>query len=523
LCWSCAPAPQATPSRIAFLPGNILIDDASSEWMAGAVQVVLQDDLVTARSMIPLLADDNSGTYLGGAKQVLRTTITQRNGHMHAEAVLTDNSIQKDLRFISVDVPDSSGVLPLLNELANRLDNKALLFSTKNNRALQAYVEAATSAKLQDRIDALNRAIGLDPSFGLAYVALADTEAQSAPQAIPALLQAAKNHEAGFSPFDRARLTAFYARYSHAPLAQQAAAYREVLNIAPNASEALVQLGSLSFLSDDGAAGTGYMQRALALNPRNATIQRAFAEGLFAVRRFREAEQLLAGLDSNTAILPELAVCVLMEGDAARANAIAERLFASIQDTDIRTLFRAVWLKLSGQPQKAVSLLTSTTFAQPNSQAIAFSELSLWQMMANDFPGARRLASQAQRIDPRPGSFAHLVAVLSSADDPANEWRQQVDSTFAGGNQQQQQLALAYGFFLGHHYQEAAQIWNDLLNQSGGADLRARAMLAASLMQQGKSDQARQIRVQPFVPDFGDLYASVSFFEMNRDLGIVVR
>lgn len=515
--------PQTTPARIAFLPGNILIDDPASEWMAGAVQVVLQEDLVSAQGVIPLLADDASGTYLAGAKQVLRTTITQRNGHMHAEAVLTDNSTQKDLRLTSVDGPGDSGVLPLLNELANRLDRKALLFSTKSNQALQAYVAAATSTKLQDRIDGLNRAISLDPSFGLAYVALADTEVQTAPQAIPALLQAAKTHEAGFSPFDRARLMAFRARYSRAPLQQQITAYRKVLSIAPNASDALVQAGSLSFLTYDAAAGTQYMQRALALNPRNPAIQRAFAEGLFEVRRFREAEQLLVGLDSNPAVLPELAVCVLMQGDVPRANAIAERLFASIQNQDIRTLFRAVWLKLSGQPQKAVNLLSSSIFAQPNTQAIAFSELSIWQMMANDFPAARRLALQAQHLDPRPTSFAHVVALLSSADGPANEWKQQVDSAFAGGNPQLKQLALGYGFFLGHHYPEAGQIWNDILNQSGGADLRARAMLAASLLQQGKNDQARQIQVQPFVPDFGDLYASVSFFEMDRDLGIIVR
>ena len=98
-----------------------------------------------------------------------------------------------------------------------------------------------------------------------------------------------------------------------------------------------------------------------------------------------------------------------------------------------------------------------------------------------------------------------------------------MDGIFGSVNQQQKLLALGYGFFLGHHYQEAAQTWNDLLKQSGGADLRARTMLAASLAQQANADEARHIQVQPFVPDFGDLYASVSFFEMNRVLGIVVR
>jgi Flp pilus assembly protein TadD len=520
---SCARSPQPTPARIALLPGNILVEDPSSEWMAAAVQIVVQTDLATSRKFIPVNANDSSTSFALRARSVLRTTITQRGGRMHADAIITDSATQQNRDFVSLEGPAASGVLPLLNQLASRLDSQAASFSTRNNRALQSYVHAAESAKMPDRVQALSDAITMDPSFGLAYIALAETDVQAAPRNLPVVLQNARAHEAGFTGFDRARLNALLTRSAHAPLTQLETAYRAILQLAPNDSDALVGLGSLSFLNGDSASGTRAMERALELNPGNALIERAFADGLFETEHFEAAEKILMGMDNNIAILPELATCVLLEGDVSRANTIAERLFASIQNADIRTLFRAVWLKLSGQPQKAVDVLTTTHFAQPGTQAIAFSELSMWRMMASDFAAARKFAAQARQLDPRPGSFGSLVALLATADGPAAVFQQEVMSAPLAGNPTVSENVLGYGLFLGGHDADAQRVWSAILQRSAGADLRARVMLAACLIRQGKTDQARQINVEPFIPDFGDLYASVSFFEMNRDLGIAVR
>jgi tetratricopeptide (TPR) repeat protein len=490
--------------------------------MADAVQLVLETDLSTSRDLLPVLANDDSGTYLMRANDVLRTTITQRNDRLYLDAVVTDNSTQKDRRTFELESGNASGILRLLNELAMRLNSGASRFSTNNNRALQAYTKAASSTKPQDRVDALNQAISIDPSFGVAYIALADIEAQTAPQALPSLLRAAAAHEPAFTPFDRVRMNALLAGYSHAPLLKQEAAYRGVLEVAPNDYDALVKAGSLAFLSGDAASGARYLQRALALSPGNPAIQRAFAEGLFEVRRFREAEKLLVGMDNNPAILPQLAICVLMEGDVARANAVADHFFASISNPDAKTIFGAVWLKLSGQSTRAINLLRTATVQQPGAQAVAYAELSMWEMMANNFAAARQWAAKAYQADPRPGSIGGLAVLLASADHPADGWERQVNSSFLASNEPQKQLALGYGFFLGGHYAEAAEVWSKVLQQSGGTDLRARAMLAGSLTRQGNVDEARRINVQPFVPEFGDLYASLSFFEMNRDLGIAV-
>ncbi len=363
--------------------------------MAGAVQVVLQTDLSTSHSLIPVPANDDSGAYLSGANQVLRATVTERANRISIETAITDSSTQEDRELSNLEGPVSSGILPLLNGLAKQIDQKASPFSTSNNRALQEYVAAVSSPKAQDRVTSLTDAISIDPSFGLAYIALADAEGQAAPQALSVLLQNASSHEAGFTPLDRARFMALLARYSHAPLEQQEAAFGVVLQTAPNQSDALIAAGSIAFLRGDASAGTRYLRRALDLNPGNVSVRRALADGFFETRRFSEAEKLLVGMDNNATVLPELAVCVLLEGDVARANTIAERLFATIPNPDAKTLFRAVWLKLSGQTQKAIELLTTASFAQPVARAIAYSELGMWQIMANDFAAARQSGGES--------------------------------------------------------------------------------------------------------------------------------
>ena len=58
---------------------------------------------------------------------------------------------------------------------------------------------------------------------------------------------------------------------------------------------------------------------------------------------------------------------------------------------------------------------------------------------------------------------------------------------------------------------------NDLrLRQSGGTDLRSRAMLAASLDRAGQRRASSGLPVLPFLPDFNDPYTAIAFNEMRR-------
>jgi hypothetical protein len=77
----------------------------------------------------------------------------------------------------------------------------------------------------------------------------------------------------------------------------------------------------------------------------------------------------------------------------------------------------------------------------------------------------------------------------------------------------------AYGLFLYGFYNRAAESWKAIADASGDTDLRARAMLAASLRLAGKPQEARKILVQPFVPDLSGYYAAVSFAQLRSLLG----
>jgi cytochrome c-type biogenesis protein CcmH/NrfG len=74
-------------------------------------------------------------------------------------------------------------------------------------------------------------------------------------------------------------------------------------------------------------------------------------------------------------------------------------------------------------------------------------------------------------------------------------------------------LAPGYRAFLEGRFPEAASFWQNILVQTAGTDLRARAMLAASLEGAG---QTTQMEVLPYLPDFSDPYAPVAFNEMRR-------
>ena len=74
-------------------------------------------------------------------------------------------------------------------------------------------------------------------------------------------------------------------------------------------------------------------------------------------------------------------------------------------------------------------------------------------------------------------------------------------------------LTPGYRAFLERRFPEAIGFWQNIVQQTSGTDLRARAMLAASLEGAG---QRRQLEVLPYLPDFGDPYASVAFNEMRR-------
>ena len=511
---SCSRPSAVSYERLAILPANVLISDPSSEWLRLAVPLILQEDLATSRHLVASDASGVSGAYQLGATEALRTTVENRKGRIAIDAVVTDLSTQRNRKVLRVDGRDSDGLLAIADALAHKIDEHAGNFPTRNVRALQAFTAAAESANAGTRVQLLDQAILTDPSFGLAYIALAGSALQTHDQNLSALLQTAASHRSSFTPLDRALFNALSAQLSHAPLTEQNNAFSAVLQLAPNNIDALVALGSGHFLEGDGAGGARLLKRALELSPGNANIRNRLAHGLIETRQFADAEKVLSSLGNNPAALPELAVCILLEGDTARANRVLEKYLALRAPGDTVTpLLRAGWIAIAGEDAKAIGSLESVQFQDENLRSIALAQLTIWQLAAKDFAGAKKNAALGMRQNTR-NSFATVAMLLSEGDLPPAEWRDRVNASPL--NDQAKQAILGYGFFLYGRYSEAAQIWQMVLRQSGASDLPARTMLAASLDRESKIAESRRILVQPFIPELGDLYASISFGEMRR-------
>jgi tetratricopeptide (TPR) repeat protein len=405
-----------------------------------ALPLVLQEDLATSRRVVPFFAKDGSTAYEGQATEILRTIIEDRNGKFRLEAAVTDPQTQRNQQVISIEEDSAAGILPVVNQLAKRIDPRAGNFPTGSLPALKAFTSAAGTQDLSLRLQLLTEAVNADPAFGLAHIALVETAAQVAPQSLPSLVAAGTTRHDQFAPLERVRWNALVARYSHAPLQQQADTAAAVLKIAPNNIDALATLGVNRFLQGNGTEGEQFLRQAIALSPANINLPLQLANGLIESRRFSDAITVLKPLSSNASAIPALAVATLLSGKTTEATAVFQNL---------------------------IGLLPEGT------------------------PAANLLRTQWEAISRRSTQPTPLPAAP---------------------------LLPGYSAFLSGHFEEAARFWQNIVQQTGDADLRARAMLAASLNGAGRTEDANKTLVMPFVPDLSDGGIAIAFNQMRQRL-----
>ena len=494
--------------------------------MRQAVPLVLQQDLSTTRRTVATIVSAQSDAYQIAAGAVLQTTVEIRDERLRIQGTLTDLSTQRALDVFVLNGSSRTGLVAALNELAGRIDQNSGSFSTKKESALSAYVQAVTSPNAESRIPDLEKAIGLDPGFGLGYLTLAQAQAQAGSPDLTDTIANANSRRARFIPLDQARLDSFNKRASHAPLAEQAKATQALADLAPNDVETLTLLGSQRFLLADAAAGERLLRRALSLNPENLSVRQQLALGFLQSRQFDAVEKTLAGLENTPALFPELAVCALLKGDSARANTIYSRYVGVLQSSNdpAAMLSQANGIAITQTPAKAAEFLKQSKFPTTDLQSLALSQAAIWSLMAGDFPGAKASAAAALGYARAPIAKAFAIAAVldSKSDSPVEQFRAQVNAAPIDAGAKN--LILAYGLFFQKHYAESAEIWKSIVKESGDSDLRNRAMLAGALDQSGRPGEAEALHVQPFVPNLtgGDEFAVAAFQEMRRLLKLTL-
>ncbi len=515
----CAGKKKTVLHRLAITPTNVLLSDPAAEWMKLGIPVVLQQDLLPTRFTAPLLAGSETNLGETGAQDILRTKIDEDQGKLHIEASIVDVATQKTTSTEEEEAGSAAALIPALNKLAKRIDSDAENFSTSNTDALKSLAGAAEQRDPQKRRELLESAVTTDPNFGLGYFLLLEMTAGMGPTVYKPILDEAQTHHAGLTPYDQARLHLIALQLSRAPMTQRTAAAEALLKIAPNDIDGLSIVSGIRFLNGDVNGAVEALNRAIELNPGNPNLKAQLAEGLVRNKRFADAEKVLTKLDKNPGALTELAIVILLEGDVTRANQTAERFLATVPNPDYQTLLRASWTELAGDRAKAIALAEGGKFTNPAVRGLALSEATVWRLMNKDLAGAKKTADLAAQLDNHRSAIGTVAGLLVSGNEPPEDWRKKVEA--APLNPVMKQPILAYGFFLNGHYNEAVAEWRQVLAASEGSDLRARAMLAASLNGAGQSAEAQEIKVEPFLMrEFADIYGSVVFLEMRRLTGL---
>ncbi len=469
-----------------------------------AVPLVLSVDLSASRNLTSSVATSESEVYQLGANATLRTTVQRLSNRLDLQAVIADVTTQQNREAFDIK-GTSANLASQLDELARHVDPQATSFSTHSERALESFVLSISSSGAQ-KVQYLKDAVDADPSFGLAYVALADSLAGAKSPEANAVLEQAGSHSASFTALDRARFDLLRTRLAHAPLDDQTTAATALVKLVPNDPQALGALAASLFLQGRAAEAERFMNRALQISPQNADLREQLADGLIETGQFAQAEKVLQSLTANAGTLPKLAACILLEGDSQRANNTFQRFLSSVSNADAKALLSASWQALSGHRETAIEQLARTTFTDPRAGALAKSQLVLWLLLNKNYAAAKQVAARA----------GPLAVLLAAGAPSADVWESKVQSF----PEDSAKTALdAYGLFLHGFYPDAAEAWQRIERRSGGTDLPARAMLAASLRLAGKSDDAHKVQVQPFLPDFNDFYAVVSFSQLRSLLG----
>lgn len=485
------------------------------DWLRAAVPIVLQHDLITAHRVFGFVAGGDSSAYQQAAAQVVEATVERYSGRLIVHTVVRNLRSQTVRPVADVSGPEGSGILPLLDQTAKRLDPNAAPFPTSRADVLSRYAKAVTSGSAQQRIAELQQIVAEDPTFGPAQLALIATAAENRLPQTAALVQAAAPHRAAFDVIDRLSYDTTAARLLRAPIATQTQAAAALVKLAPNDLEALSVLGTADFLQNDASGGERLLKRALALTDGNASIRLQLGIGYIETRQYAKAIELLQN-DKDFAPATAYSVAQLLEGHKDKAAEVMDQLYrARVSSHDpFANLSHAEWIAISNGYRGAIAELQGTTWAEPDDKAIALAQAAIWELASGSQPVASATAQRAASMATGKAQQFTAVAMAMCSADAASALEKQIGNSAALPSR----VLLGFAQFLRGDYGNAAKQWEAILQDAGGADNRSRAMLAASL---AKLHQRSPSIVQPYVPDLSgaDPFAAIAFQQMRQQIG----
>ncbi len=302
-------------------------------------------------------------------------TARTRWGQQFDAALTNVFQVQADIATKVVDALDLA--------LADSVRAELVARPTVSLEAYDAFLkgEAAKAASLdiasiQRAITHYRRAVSLDSTFAPAWAGVSRSASYLYGNRAPTreLAEEARSAAERARRLGPARSEGFLALGSYYRLvlkdSQQAlAAFRAGLKLAPSNGDLIVEAGAVeqSLGNWEGARVQG--ERAAALDPLSPTAARRYAQTLFYLRRYPEAEAAYARANSlapaDLTTIHERAMLALAQGDLARAQRIAREVPPGVDAAEQAVYFarfeELAWL-LSDAQQRLVLTLPLSAF-----------------------------------------------------------------------------------------------------------------------------------------------------------------
>jgi len=479
---ACSRRPHRTVERIALLPFDNLTGDAAYDWVRNAGPAILSEELAGSARVLPLRSRSVGTASLAGATQLLHCTFSRRGNALRVDFALED---AEGHRMVATGSAEGA-VLFVCNMLALKLDPGARPFSTQNEDALAAW-----------GISEFERAVTLDPDFGTAWAFWISQSAQTGkPEAAAAIAERALARASLRTAFNKAQIQ-FALAVLRKDETARGAALKELASLAPNDVANPLGLAEIEQRHRRYTAAVQFYQRALAIEPGNATALNGLGYSQGENGELDDAKKSLEAYgerpDQSINALDSLGEVYFMNGRFADA----EKYFLQASARDPNFLNGAPLMKasyarwLGGDLAGADTLMAKyLDLRQKQNDSLVFWRQAVWQYATGRRDQA--LATLAKAPQDQSANMERQRAV----------WRGEVRLT-----------------------EDVSQLKAMFENTNPAADGVPRTLYAAALAQAGKADEASALlRLWPLPDSPGDpvlqslLYPK--FLELRKSLGV---
>lgn len=247
---ACTHAPQG-PARYAFLPFDNLTGDASLDWIARAAPRIVAAGIGgTARPAVSM-----GDAYLENATRFVHGYFTKSANALRLTVEVEDAKTHK---MVSAEQMEGS-VLASANALAKSLDPSATPFPTTNEEAIAAWGQGD-----------FEKAVALDPSFGLAWLSWIETVARKGDTARAIEIAGRALDHPVHSEIDALRIALVRANLAGDSHAEHEALLKLTARVAD--PTLLANLGELEIRAHEFALAERDYKKILAVQPENAEI-----------------------------------------------------------------------------------------------------------------------------------------------------------------------------------------------------------------------------------------------------------